>query len=164
MKKIDLSVHLSEHFTLREFVRSGVAIRCHIDNTPGAAEVERMRALCVNVLEPLRRRFGCLRITSGYRCPALNRAVGGVANSQHVRGEAADLHVSDREVGLKMYEYIQRCLPFDQLLFEHGRRGALWLHVSYRAAPQRNRGFANPHYLAAARSMAGYKNWLSVAA
>ena len=96
-------MNLTQHFTLAEMIRSGAAVRLNISNEPSAEVVENLRLLCENILEPLRRRFGVIRITSGYRCQALNQAVGGVGHSQHLCGEAADIHVSNREVGLKMY-------------------------------------------------------------
>lgn len=123
---------LSEHFSLEEMTRSGVAIRQSIDNTPTAEAVECLRRLCQNVLEPVRRRFGVTRISSGYRSPELNTAVGGTAASQHLRGEAADIHISDREAGRRIFAYIRDNLDFDQLLFEHRMsNGCCWLHVSY---------------------------------
>ncbi|MBR1688994.1 MAG: DUF882 domain-containing protein [Prevotella sp.] len=123
---------LSEHFSLGEMVRSGVAIRKNIDNQPTADDIRRMQLLCQNVLEPLRRQFGVIRITSGYRCPALNRQVGGAPTSQHLLGEAADIHLSSREAGARMYHYIYQHLPFDQLLLERQlSNGCCWLHVSY---------------------------------
>ena len=85
--KLTLDEHLSPHFTVGEFFRSGTAIRLGIDNNPDAhpgegistAEgVENLRALCTEVLEPLRRRVGRVIVTSGYRCQELNKAVGGV--------------------------------------------------------------------------------------
>lgn len=77
MDTIDLNLRLSPHFTLREFTLSGTAIAHNIGNTPHKEHVERLKALCENVLEPLRRRFGVIRITSGYRCSELNARVGG---------------------------------------------------------------------------------------
>ena len=124
---------LTAHFSLREMCASGTAIRLGIENVPDEAVIKRLQQLCEHVLEPLRQRFGVIRITSGYRCERLNRAVGGVKNSQHLRGEAADIHVSDIEVGRKMFRFIKENLAFDQLLFEHIREnGVCWLHVSYR--------------------------------
>ena len=85
---------LSEHFTLEEMCRSGAAVRHRIDNTPDREQAERLRQLCLNVLEPLRRRFGVIRITSGFRSERLNAIVGGANTSQHMRGEAADITVA----------------------------------------------------------------------
>ncbi|MGM9704377.1 MAG: D-Ala-D-Ala carboxypeptidase family metallohydrolase [Prevotella sp.] len=136
---VDLDIMLSPHFSLRELIASGTAIRRRIDNTPQPEHIERLTALCTNVLEPLRRRFGVIRVTSGYRSPELNRAVGGAPSSQHMLGEAADINVSGRETGTKMYEYIRRNLPYDQLLFEHrSKSGVYWLHVSYRGTDNRH--------------------------
>lgn len=132
MKKIDLKEKLTPHFTLWEMMRSGTAIRRNIENIPGEKEIRRFRELCSNVLEPLRKRFGVIRITSGYRNKQLNAAVGGVPASQHVKGEAADIHVSNIETGRKMFKFIKNNLPFDQLLLEnHNAKGTGWIHVSY---------------------------------
>ena len=127
------NTRLTEHFSLREFVISATAIRHGIINMPPAEAQQRLEALCREVLEPLRRRFGVIRITSGYRSPEVNRLVGGSATSQHLRGEAADISIGSLEVGHKMYEFIRTHLDFDQLILERKRKtGARWLHVSYR--------------------------------
>lgn len=140
LPETNLEMQLSEHFRLVEFVRSATAIRLRIDNTPSQVVIDRLKALCVNVLEPLRRRFGVIRITSGYRCRELNKAVKGAANSQHMRGEAADLHVGSRDTGMKVFNYIKENLAFDQMIFEHRKSdGARWLHVSYCGNERGNR-------------------------
>ncbi len=129
---------LTAHFSLREMCASGTAIRLGIKNEPSEEVIHRLQQLCEHVLEPLRQRFGVIRITNGYRCDRLNKAVGGVKNSQHRLGEAADIHVSNIEVGRKMFRYIKENLEFDQLLFERiQENGACWLHVSFRAEPER---------------------------
>lgn len=130
----DLNQKLSEHFTLREFVRSATAERLRIDNTPDWRHIARLCNLCQRVLEPLRHRFGRIVITSGYRCERLNRAVGGVPHSQHLLGEAADIRIVDMVVGMQMFNFIRACCDYDQLLFEHSpRTGGVWIHVSCRA-------------------------------
>ncbi|MCI6161208.1 MAG: D-Ala-D-Ala carboxypeptidase family metallohydrolase [Prevotellaceae bacterium] len=146
-KQVSREQMLSPHFSLEEMCKSGTAIRKNIENWPDALAVERLRVLCLNVLEPLRRRFGVIRITSGYRCQSLNEAVGGVPTSQHLLGEAADIHVSNREVGQKMFDFIDKNLVFDQLLFEQRQSsGACWLHVSYRLRRAANRHQAIPYH------------------
>lgn len=131
---------LSPHFTLAEMTRSGVALRHGIANRPGRAEVESLRALCVKVLEPLRRRVGRVLVTSGFRCRELNARVGGAEGSQHVRGEAADLYVSSAEQARKYAAVIMAHSDFDQLILEPlGSARKRWIHVSHtsRRAPRR---------------------------
>lgn len=137
------SRYLTAHFRLREFVVSATAIKYHLDNMPPDDAERRLKALCENVLEPLRRRFGVIRITSGYRSPRVNALVGGAATSQHMRGEAADINVSSAEAGQKMYDFIRNSLPFDQLIMEHRyKTGSRWIHVSYTAdRPCRHEAF-----------------------
>lgn len=123
---------LSDHFTLEEMTRSGTAIRRGLDNTPDGVVVDNLRALCLNVLEPLRRRYGAIIITSGYRSEAVNKAVGGSRLSQHMRGEAADIYIGSEEKGVKYADYIIRHTDFDQLILEPiGQLPKRWLHVSY---------------------------------
>lgn len=122
---------LSPHFTLAEMTRSGTAIRHHLDNTPPPEAVQRLRALCLGTLEPLRRRVGRVLVTSGYRSPALNQLVGGAPRSQHCLGEAADLYVSSTAQARKYAAIIAAAADFDQLLLEPlGARRKRWLHVS----------------------------------
>ena len=123
---------LSEHFSLWEMMRSGTAITQNIKNVPGESEIKALRALCQNVLEPLRRRYGAIIITSGYRCKPLNKAVGGTATSQHLRGEAADIYIPILEIGRKYFAFLRDHTPFDQLIWEpRGSRVPRWLHVSF---------------------------------
>ena len=129
------SERLSPHFSLFEMTRSGVAIACGISNVPSAAAIENLRLLCVAVLEPLRRRYGRILITSGYRSRELNRKVGGAKNSQHLRGEAADIYIGSREKAEKYAKFIVENTDFDQLIREPmvpgGNCNPRWLHVSY---------------------------------
>jgi hypothetical protein len=123
---------LSKHFTLWEMMRSGTAVRMNIKNVPDEQEKEALRQLCEHVLEPLRCRYGAIIITSGYRCLRLNRAVGGVPTSQHMRGEAADIFIPNLEIGRKYFDFIKNNTTFDQLIWEpRGADVPRWLHVSY---------------------------------
>lgn len=137
-------MQLTEHFTLSEFVRSETATNKHIDNTPSQEVVDNLRALCRNVLEPARLAFCApIYITSGYRCTALNKAVGGKPTSQHLRGEAADLQVRGVENLRKLYKFIKDHGVFDQLLYESNKAGAKWIHVSYKASGNRRQAIDN---------------------
>jgi zinc D-Ala-D-Ala carboxypeptidase len=91
-----LSDKLSPHFTLDELTRSQTAVRNNIDNTPQDIDIERLQALCENALEPIRVHFNkSVIISSGFRAPELNTAIGGSTTSQHCIGEAADFIVAD---------------------------------------------------------------------
>ena len=137
---VDLKQQLSEHFKLSEFTQSGTARRHKVKNVPGPREVERLRFLCVKSLEPMRRRFGAIRITSGFRCKKLNALVGGSTTSQHVLGEAADIHTGGRELSEKMFGFAKQNIPFDQLILEHNpAHGIYWLHISLRSDRPGNR-------------------------
>ena len=137
---VDLKQQLSEHFKLSEFTQSGTARRHKVKNVPGPREVERLRFLCVKSLEPMRRRFGVIRITSGFRCKKLNALVGGSPTSQHVLGEAADIHTGGREPSEKMFGFAKQNIPFDQLILEHNpAHGIYWLHISLRSDRPGNR-------------------------
>ena len=127
-------MQLSPHFKLVEFTRSGTASARHIDNTPNEQQIENIRFLCKNVLEPLREKFGPIIIGSGFRCPALNTAVGGVKNSQHKTGEACDIHLPSIEVGKKYFEFLKTLPVFDQLIWERDnpRSSHYWIHVSIK--------------------------------
>ncbi len=124
---------LSEHFMLYEMTRSGVAADNNLANRPDAKQTDALRALCQHVLEPLRRRFGPIVVSSGFRSAAVNRLIPGAAPaSQHTRGEAADLVIGTPERGIAMYRYIHENIDFDQLIWEPiGATAPRWLHVSY---------------------------------
>ena len=134
-------IQLSEHFTLNEFTKSITAERLGIKNEPDYEKVQAMKQLCREVLEPLRQHYGKpIRITSGYRCEELNRAVGGVGRSQHMLGEAADLSVPNEQVARDWFQWIARNTDFDQMLFEHSARMRnRWLHLSCRTNRRENR-------------------------
>lgn len=133
-----------KYFTLNELTRSDTASRMKVDNKPTAEAVKNLTALVDNVLDPLREMYGKpIYISSGYRCPRLNKAVGGVPGSQHKTGQAADIQqvkkimqngeevtVVDHEANRRVFKLIEENFDFDQLLWENGGQ---WVHVSYRA-------------------------------
>ena len=125
-------MRLSNNFRLSEFTRSDTAKRLGIENECSSVEqVLNLAYLCHMVLQPLRDKFGPIRINSGYRCPELNDAVGGVKNSQHMRGEAADIHLPSVEKGLEYLSFLKTLPTVDELIWE--RKGNVgWIHVSAR--------------------------------
>ena len=131
-----MATRISENFTLEEMRDSATAKRLGIINAPGVDEVCAMCALVNHVLQPLRDAMNePIKIGSGYRCSRLNQAVGGVSNSQHVKGQAADLCIDgDISKGKRWFAYIRNNLPFDQLIWERNpKTGSYWVHVSYNA-------------------------------
>ena len=126
-------MRLTEHYKLEEFERSETAKRMGIDNTVPNRLLPNIQALCENVLEPLRRQFDePVYISSGYRCPALNKAVNGAASSQHMKGEATDIYSRQGAKRLReWYLWMVDNLHFDQLIWEV-RANSKWIHVSYK--------------------------------
>lgn len=124
--------HFTPHFTRYELTRSGIAIEHDLPNEPNLKQEQALRLLAIHILEPLRQQFGPIVISSGFRTPQVNRLAGGVSNSQHLRGEAADIVVGDTERALRLFHYIRTHLDFDQLIWEPaGSPSPRWLHVSY---------------------------------
>lgn len=123
-----------KYFTIDELCRSETAEAKGIDNRPSEVVRGNLEALVSNVLDPLREAFGKpVIVNSGYRSNLLNDAVGGAKNSQHTRGEAADITAQDVRDNLKLFEIIRETLPFDQLIWEKGTRTyPAWVHVSFK--------------------------------
>lgn len=121
---------LSNHFRLGELLRSVTAEKEKINEqfSPSAKIVNNLSLLCINVLDKVLDEFPDMVITSGYRCPTLNRLVGGVSNSQHMLGEAADIVCHDNDA---LFRFM-KCLKFDQLI-----RYSSHIHVSYSKAYNR---------------------------
>lgn len=134
-------MNLSPHFTLAEMVKSSVALRKGLDNTPPPEVIANLKALCENVLEPVRSHFGMVTINSGYRSPAVNRAAGSkTSKSQHVSGHAADFECPGT-ANAQVADWIRRMLKFDQLILEFHTPGdphSGWVHVSWAGPANRN--------------------------
>ena len=129
-----MNTPVTMHFTIEEMYASDTAKRLGIDNKPTTQKMINLVYLCAHVLEPLRVAMNePIKIGSGYRCEKLNKAVGGVYNSQHLKGQAADLCIDgDIKKGKRWFNYIKDHLPFDQLIWEHNpKTGSYWVHVSY---------------------------------
>jgi len=130
-------MQLSEHFTLSEMVRSANALKYGIKNVPNAQQVENLKLLCINVLEPVRSLVGApVFVSSGFRCRELNRhkSIGGARNSQHQTGRAADISVKGL-TSVQLFEMIVKSdIQFDQIIEEFGD----WVHISFSTNPRRS--------------------------
>lgn len=124
----------SDFFTLEEFTRSSTAKRLKIDNTPNDDIIRNIQYGVQMVLDPLRRILQApITINSGYRCQELNKAVGGVANSWHTKGNAADIRVKDEEEAKTIFQILKTLPSVDTVLFEHSRN-SIWMHVQWDMA------------------------------
>ena len=130
-------MRLSRNFMLREFVNSATAARKGISNKPTEVHLANLKKLIDNVIQPVRDKIGPIRITSGYRSPALNRAIGGSSRSQHSKGMAADIQfVRDNEMDNKVIfdTILEMELDFDQMINEFDYK---WIHISYNQKKNR---------------------------
>ncbi len=117
---------LSQHFTLEELIFSQTAVRKGIDNTPAPEIVRNLRRLAGVLEEVCALLAAPVVISSGYRSPALNRAVGGARNSAHMSGLAADLTAPDAGTVLQVARRIAASnIAYDQLIHEYGS----WVHL-----------------------------------
>ena len=128
-------MNLSRHVTIQEFSYSPTAIKKGIHNVMNSTQVNNAIQLCENVFEPIRKHLNApIKITSGFRCEQLNKLIGGAYGSQHTKGEAFDLDITDR----KVFDWILKNVEFDQLIFEYGDdNNANWFHISYRKGNNR---------------------------
>ncbi len=128
-------MQLTEHFHLSEFTNSQTASRLMLDNMPNDTETKAIRLLCENVLEPVRVHYARpVRISSGYRSEAVNRAIRGSRTSQHCKGEAADFEIPGIS-NVDVCRWMEAHINYDQLILEFYTPGipdSGWVHVSYR--------------------------------
>ena len=148
---------LSKNFTLQELIKSNTALRLGKDNTPSKEGIMKLTILATSVLQLLRDRIGALRITSGYRSPELNKAIGGsfsvddkgnyIPKSQHCKCEAVDIQYvkRGRMDNLLIYQaLIDLDIDFDQCILEFGDStktsdptSPAWIHLSYKITDNR---------------------------
>jgi len=126
---------LSKNLSLDEVTKSNTANRLNIDNTPDDWAKENLKATAEHVFQPLRDAFKCpIYVSSGYRGPELNAAIGGSKRSQHMEGRALDLDadVFGRCTNGEIFRWILNNVTFDQLIWEFGDKdNPDWVHVSY---------------------------------
>jgi zinc D-Ala-D-Ala carboxypeptidase len=127
---------LSKNFVLAEFTKSNTAKKKGIDNTPQGEHMTNLKYIVENVLQVVREHFGKpVKINSGYRSPALNKAVGGSSKSQHCNGQAVDFEIMGVP-NLELADWIGDNLEFDQLILEfynpeEGENSG-WVHCSLK--------------------------------
>jgi hypothetical protein len=127
---------------MKEALRSNTAQRLGIDNMPDNDTLVTMQVTAQHIFEPLRNYFNePIYISSFYRSPELNKAIGGSANSQHCKGEAIDIDdVYSKASNADFFNYIKDKLEFDQLIWEFGdNENPAWVHVSYNLGKNRMR-------------------------
>jgi len=126
-------MNLSRNFTLQELTKSDTAIRMGIDNNPNADQIEKLKALCENILQPVRDHFGRVKVTSGFRSSELCVAINSSVNSQHAKAEAADFEVVGTD-NAELFDWIKSNLEPDQLILEFytpGEPNSGWIHCSW---------------------------------
>ena len=129
---------LSKNFALSEITHSNTAKRLGIDNEPTETHLQNMQHLVDNLLQPLRDAVGPIRVSSGYRNPSLNRAIGGSRSSQHCKGQALDLQFWEmgKMNNKVIYDWILKSgLEFDQMINEFN---FAWIHISLKKEDNRN--------------------------
>ena len=137
-----MSAKISDNISLKEAVRSNTAERMGINNMPDNETLVTMQITAQHVFEPICNHFNeQIYISSFYRCPELNTAIGGSARSQHCLGEAIDIDdVYSKVTNADFFNYIKDHLEFDQLIWEFGDdTNPAWVHVSYRLGNNRMR-------------------------
>ena len=126
-------MQLSRNFSLQELTKSDTAIRKGIDNEPNADQIDKLKALCENILQPVRDQFGRVKVTSGFRSSELCVAIGSSLNSQHSKAEAVDFEcmgIDNAEVA----DWVKMNCEVDQLILEYytpGEPNSGWIHCSW---------------------------------
>ncbi len=139
---------LSPNFSFAEMT----VTKCGLPNSPNSTQLRSMTTLCTEVLEKIRAHFGKpVIVTSGFRSEAVNRDAGGASNSQHLLGEAADIHIPG-VANSEIWQWVVDNLDFDQIIAEKLQKDvpdAGWIHVSYRAGRLRKdaKSFVNGKYV-----------------
>ena len=128
-------MRLSEHFKLHELTKSSTAARHGIDNTPNPAQIENLKLVCKNILEPVRANFHkSITPSSGFRSLELNRKIGSKDTSQHTKGEAVDFEIAGVD-NKHLFDWIHNNLEFDQLILEFYKPEdpqSGWVHASWK--------------------------------
>lgn len=134
-------MRLSPHFDASEFLHSDTAVSYGIDNSPDLDQLSNLTKVA-DVLEKVRALVGHpVNISSGFRCPELNARVGGVPNSAHMQGFAADINSPEFGSPKELFDFLTPHVPelgIDQLIYEHNGAGVTWVHVGLSSSQPRN--------------------------
>ena len=125
-------MRLSKNFTLSEITKSNTAKRLGITNAPNQEHLNNMQILIRDLIQPMRDALGPIRISSGYRSPVLNRAIGGSTKSQHCKGQAVDIQFwkEGKMCNKEIYDWVlKEGIEFDQMINEFD---FAWIHISLR--------------------------------
>jgi len=127
---------LSKHFSLKEMIKSGTAARLNLDNTPNEEQIENLKALCENILEPLREYYESrpIMVSSGFRSEKLSEAIGSSSRSAHCQGMAVDFEIPGFD-NKQVAAHIKNNFLYDQLISEYYEESVAdsgWIHVSYK--------------------------------
>ena len=131
-------MRLSKNFVLSEITRSNTARRLGISNEPSKEHLANMQVLITELIQPMRDALGPIRISSGYRSPQLNRAIGGSKKSQHCKGQALDLQFwkDGQMCNEEIYRWVLKSgVKFDQMINEFD---FAWIHISLKESKNRN--------------------------
>lgn len=134
---------LSKNLSLSEVTKSNTAKRLGIDNTPSQEVIENLKQTAEKIFQPIREYFDCpIHVSSGYRSPELNRAIGGSRTSEHCLGFALDLDQDGMDspiTNADIFNYAHQYLKFNQLIWEFGDdENPGWVHISYQEGKNRN--------------------------
>lgn len=124
---------LSKNFTLNELTHSSTAKANKVDNTPDRWELDNLKKLCNEVLQPIRDKWGdSIFVTSGYRNPIVNRLVKGSTSSQHLKGQAADITVGSKSRNKKLFDMIVQMIEDKEITVGQiiDEKDYSWIHIS----------------------------------
>lgn len=153
-------MQLSKNLALSEVTSSNTAKRKGISNMPTPEHIENFKKLAENVFQPIREHFDApIKISSGYRSAALNKAIGGASSSQHCSGEAIDIDMDGTSItNAQVFNYIKDNLVFDQLIWEFGTdKNPDWVHVSYESTGKQRKQILKALRVNGKTSYAPYK-------
>lgn len=131
---------MSKYFSLSELTRSSTALKEGIANDPTSEQIKDLYRL-MDYLDKVREAFGkAIIVTSGFRSPKLNKHIGGAPDSQHMKGQAADIRPHDIKELRRLFDTIRKVGGFDQLIYEEPAGRTPWIHVSISPANKPPRG------------------------